>query len=217
MSSLFGPAAVLVQLLALGERFEAAVPKCDAATAHCIGLEVFVTIEDGAPVQTPEWLAGEIAHANELFAAVDLTFEVHGVRFVDDAWAHVHSRSDRDALGERTREPGVAHVFLVRQLDDVDIEGNLLYGVHWRQRGDRSKRWVILSARDGSSTVLAHELGHYFGLPHSTYEESIMNKAPRLSPSWPERVFAKPEQARMRAHRDRMLREGFLVERERGR
>jgi hypothetical protein len=204
--------AVLVQLLGLAQQFEEAVPRCDAKAAHCIGVQAFVTIENGKPVQTPTWLAGEIAHANELFAAIGVAFQLDHVTFIGTPWPHVHSRADRDALGDRTREPGVVHVFMVRQLDDVDIEGAVLYGVHWRRRGDRSQRWIILSARDESSTTLAHELGHYFGLPHSEYEESIMNKAPRSSPRWPERVFATPEVARMRAHRDRMLRIGFLVD-----
>ena len=102
---------------------------------------------------------------------------------------------------------------MVRQLDDVDIIGNLLYGVHWRKRGDRSQRWIILSARDESGATLAHEMGHFFGLPHSTYDVSIMNKAPRPSPPWTERVFADPEQARMRRERDRMLGTGFLEDR----
>lgn len=210
-----GPSAVLVQLLSLSQEFRAAVPACPDGPSHCVGIEVFVTMEDGAPVQSPAWLAGEVKHLNVLFAAIDVGFELSSVRFIGAEWAHIHSRDDRDALGERPRDPGVVHMFMVRQLDDVDIDGAILYGVHWRKRGDRSQRWIILSARDESSTVLPHEMGHYFGAPHSTYDESIMNKSPRLVPAWTDRVFAPPEEARMRRHRDRMLREGTLVERAR--
>jgi hypothetical protein len=211
----FGPSAVLVQLLSLSQEFQAAVPACPEGPKHCVGIEVFVTVEDGAPVQTPAWLAGEVKHLNELFAVIDVGFELAAVRFIGAEWAHVHSRADRDALGERARDPGVVHLFMVRRLDDVDIEGAILYGVHWRKREDRSQRWIILSDRDVSSTVLPHEMGHYFGAPHSTYEESIMNKAPRLVPAWPDRVFADPEEVRMRRHRDRMLGDGTLVDRPR--
>jgi len=213
MQPALGPAAVLVQMLGLAQTFEEAAPHCAETTEHCVGVEVFVTIEDGKPVQSPEWLAGELKRANELFAAIGVGFELHRVRFIGGQWSHVHSRADRDALGDRARERGVVHVFMVRELDDVDIIGGVLYGVHWRRRGDRSQRWIILSARDGSSTTLAHEMGHYFGLPHSTYEESIMNKTARASPTWPERVFAGPEHAKMRRHRDRMLHDGVLTDR----
>jgi hypothetical protein len=211
----FGPSAVLVQLLSLAQEFQAAVPACPEGPKHCVGIEVFVTVEDGAPVQTPAWLAGEVKHLNELFAVIDVGFELAAVRFIGAEWAQVHSRADRDALGERARDPGVVHLFMVRRLDDVDIEGAILYGVHWRKREDRSQRWIILSDRDVSSTVLPHEMGHYFGAPHSTYEESIMNKAPRLVPAWPDRVFADAEEVRMRRHRDRMLGDGTLVDRPR--
>lgn len=195
----------------LAEQFVSQSPRCREPVEHCVGIELFVTIEDGEPVQTPAWMAGELDHANELFASIGVGFELDTVGFVGEQWAHVHSRLDRDRLGRRQRKPGFVHVFLVRQLDDVDIEGNLLYGVHWRDRGDTSRRWIVLSERDSSSTVLAHEMGHYFGLPHSRYDVSIMNKAPRDTPTWPERVFAEPEVERMARRRDDMLGSGFLV------
>jgi hypothetical protein len=208
--------ALAIRLTTLEADFTDASPTCPQAAEHCVGIELFVVIEDGEPVQTPAWFAGEIVHANELFAPIDVGFELERVRFVGGQWAHVHSRLERDELGRREREPGRVHVFMVRQLDDVDIIGNQLYGVHWRDRGDTSNRWIIVSARDSSATVLAHETGHYFGLPHSSYEVSIMNKSPRLAPTWPNRVFAEPELAKMRRHRDRMLQSGFLKPRPRG-
>lgn len=213
MTAYLGALALLTGLQGLSDGFIDAAPRCDSATVHCVGIELFVTIEDGAPVQDAAWWAGELRHANELFGSIGVAFELQAVRFVGTQWSHVHSRLDRDRLGRRDRQSGLVHVFMVRQLDDVDIEGNLLYGVHWRDRADTSNRWIILSARDSSSTVLAHEMGHYFGLPHSRYEISIMNKMPRDRPTWPERIFAPPEVEKMRGHRDRMLESGFLKER----
>jgi hypothetical protein len=201
---------LVMGLAALGERFREAVPPCPDEVEHCIGIELFVVIDDGQPVQTPAWWASEVAHANALFEPVDVAFELADVHFISHTWAHVHSRLDRDRLGRRDRSPGLVHVFMVRRLDDVDIEGNLLYGVHWRDRGDTTHRWIIVSARDTSSTVLVHEMGHYFGLPHSRHDVSVMNKAPRTVPAWPDRVFAPPELEKARQHRDRMLASGFL-------
>jgi hypothetical protein len=204
--------ALLAGLASLQQGFTDVAPACPPKVEHCVGVELFVVLEQGRPVQTAEWFAGQLEHANRLFAAVEVGFELRGVSFLDGSWAHVPDRIQRDRLGRRERSPGVVHVFMVRRLDDVDIADNQLYGVHWRDRADVSNRWVIVSARDSSNTVLSHELGHYFGLPHSSHPESVMNKAPRSEPSWPDRVFAVSEQQRMRRKRDAMLSSGFLVE-----
>jgi hypothetical protein len=205
--------ALLLGLQSEAQRFREAVPACEAAVEHCFGIELFVVLDQGKPVRSPAWWAGQVAHANRLFAAVDVAFELADVHFISTTWAHVHSRLDRDRLGRRDRTRGLVHVFMVRQLDDVDIEGNLLYGVHWRDRADTAHRWIIVSERDTSSTVLVHEMGHYFGLPHSSHAVSVMNKQPRATPPWPERVFADPELVRVRQHRDRMIASGFLAPR----
>lgn len=177
------------------------------------GLEVFVVVENGSRVKDRAWLDAEVAHANELFAAAGIDFEIARIREIDARWAHIATRDHRDALGRRARTPGLISVFLVRQLDDVDIEGKKLFGVHWRYRKDRKKTWVILSARDKTATALAHELGHFFGLPHSRYRKSVMNKRPRAEPSWPERVFVKPELSRIRRECQRFLRAARLTPR----
>jgi hypothetical protein len=204
---------LVLGLASLEQGFREAVPPCPEEARHCIGIELFVVLEEGQPVQTPAWWAGQVAHANRLFAPVDVAFELVHVRFIPHTWAHVHSRLDRDRLGRRQRASGVVHVFMVSRLDDVDIEGNLLYGVHWRDRARIENRWIIVSARDTSSTVLVHEMGHYFGLPHSGHDVSVMNKRPREVPAWPDRVFADPELERIGQHRDRMLASGFLAPR----
>jgi hypothetical protein len=207
--------AMLLRVGTLTDAFAAAAPPCPEGAKYCFGIELFVVLEDGDPVQTAKWWAGEAARANDLFAAMDVGFELAGVHFIGGEWAHIDTRLTRDKLGRRDRTPGFVHVFMVRELDDVDIDGNRLYGVHWRDRGRAGQRWIILSARDGSATTFAHETGHYFGLPHSSYDVSIMNKSPRSDPPWPERVFAEPEVRRAVRHRDRMLAEKFLVRRKR--
>ena len=205
--------AMLLRVGALAGDFMAAVPACPKDAGHCFGIELFVVLERGEPVQSSQWWAAEVARANDLFAPMDVGFELAAVHFIGEQWAHIDTRLTRDKLGRRDRARGVMHVFMVRQLDDVDIEGNRLYGVHWRDRGRAGQRWIILSARDSSATTFAHEAGHYFGLPHSSYAVSIMNKSPRDEPPWTERVFAEPEVDRAARHRDRMVAEKFLVRR----
>ena len=61
--------------------------------------------------------------------------------------------------------------------------------------------------------VLAHELGHFFSLPHGVEPTSIMNKRPRDNPPWEERVFTRREQTAMIEALTRMLDSGRLVPR----
>jgi hypothetical protein len=176
-----------------------------------VPVEVFVVHEDGEPVVSREWLDAQVDHANRLFWPAEVGFEIERVEPLAFTYAHIASRAERDALADAARRtPGRVHLFMVRQLDDVDIAGNLLFGVHWRLRRDRSQTWIIMSTRDTSGTVLAHELGHLFELPHSRYPESIMNKDPSLTLPWPERVFAEPELQRIRRQARRHLQTGRL-------
>ncbi|MFV8751806.1 matrixin family metalloprotease [Nannocystaceae bacterium ST9] len=180
---------------------------------HCVALHVHVVVGPEGPVQTPVWLAAQLEHAFRLFEPVDVGFQVESVDSVDASFARMATREQRDAIGRSRFSRGVVHLFVVAQLDDVDAPGEQIRGVHWRQRSNTDKRWVIVSAI-AQSTVLAHELGHFFGLPHSSYRRSIMNKTPREDPPWEARVFVDEELAIVRAERDRMFTDSSLVERE---
>jgi len=102
----------------------------------------------------------------------------------------------------------VVHVFVTGQLDDIDTPGAVAYGVTWR-RGDT--KYVILSTQAWERT-LAHELGHVFGLPHSTHPISIMNKTPRTEPPPEERRFADEELAAMKRRLAQIVKAKVLVD-----
>jgi hypothetical protein len=170
--------------------FAAATTACDPARARCFEIRLHVALDGDKSVVTAEWFAKQLAAANTHFAAADIAFELAGVDPLPASAAHVVTRADRDALG-RGRTADVIHVYLVGTLDDVDVPGEARNGVAWRRRGDPSK-YVILASRARPFT-LAHELGHVFGLPHSKYAISIMNKTPRDQPPAEERTFAPEE------------------------
>lgn len=160
----------------------------------CVPLDVWVV--DGVAVSAA-WFAEQLAEANRTFAAVDTGFSVASVQALPAEVGHVATRADRDALGEgRWREAAVS-VYVVARLDDVDADGQIR-GVHWR-RGERggAPSWIIVSAI-APPIVLAHELGHRFGLRHGRAPESIMNKAPRTDPDPATWGFTTREQRTLR-------------------
>jgi len=191
------------------DAFVTASPRCPVKATRCFELAVHVVEEQGADVQTPAWLAEHVREANRLFAPIGVGFRVGSVAPVDAAFADVETRRQRDALGRDEHSLGVVHVFVVRRLADVDVAGEVIRGVHWRDRADTSRRWIILSSI-ASPLVLPHELGHFFGLPHSRHRRSLMNKSPHLDPPWHLRTFPEEELAVMRRRRDEMMADGTL-------
>lgn len=91
----------------------------------------------------------------------------------------IEDRAARDALGDRVvmgrrGEPTRVNVFVTDRLVDVDDPPNERMGVHWRRRRAREVHYLIVSSR-AWPTTLAHELGHYFGNPHSPTPNNIMS------------------------------------------
>lgn len=191
------------------QAFVTGSPPCPAEASRCFELAVHVVEEGGEDVATPQWMAAQVREANRLFAPVGVGFRVGSAKVVDAAFADVQTRLDRDRLGRDEHTLGVVHVFVVRRLADVDVAGEVIRGVHWRDRAETSRRWIILSSI-ASPLVLAHELGHFFGLPHSRHRESIMNKLPHMDPPWHLREFPEAEQAVMKRRRDEMVADGTL-------
>ena len=130
------------------------------------------------------WINAQLETANRLMAPANVRFVLQGIEVLDAAHSRLETRADRDALGglvtgHARRLPGgarprVVDVFIVELLRDVDEPPRLRMGVHWRQRKNRQNRYVILAASAGSS-VLAHELGHYFGNPHTDVVDNVMS------------------------------------------
>ncbi|HEY6039197.1 MAG TPA: matrixin family metalloprotease [Kofleriaceae bacterium] len=154
---------------------------------------VFQIVLHVAPETVSEtWLDQMLAVANAQFAAVDASF-AYASRDEHSA-AHVVTRTDRDAFAKQVTDNQI-HVFVIGKLENVD-DDKPVHGVTWRGKG---KRYIIIAA-DSPDRVLAHELGHLFGLPHSTYKISIMNKTKRDDPPLDQRRFSDEELKLLRAN-----------------
>lgn len=187
-------------------------PGCPEGRSRCVGIHLHVAVGPAGPPATPAWMAAALEHAFWLFEPVDVGFQIVAVDAIGPEFSHVATREQRDAIGQARFDRGVVHMFLVARLDDVDVPGEQIRGVHWRQRSNVEKRWIILS-KIGSKVVMGHELGHFFGLPHSRYTDSVMNKRPREDPPWDQRVFVPDELAIVKAERDSMFTSGMLKHR----
>jgi hypothetical protein len=164
-----------------------------AATTFSLRVSTAVD-EAGKPLADAAWLAAEIDAAEGLF-------EPFGVRFVkvdgaplDARLAHMETRADRNALAPYVA-PHDIDVFVVGSLRDVDDPTQVRRGVHWH--APSGTHYVILVA-SAPRTVLAHELGHYFGNAHSRVIDNLMSYERSGAP-----VFFDAEQGRRIAARAR--------------
>ena len=146
------------------------------ALAAPVELELNVRVAEAAPgesVRDAAWLDAQVAEANRLMAPADVHFTVRLGPPLPERHARMETRADRDALAALARGRGI-RVYVVASLRDVDEPDRMRQGVHWRRRANRAHRCVILSAAAGP-TVLAHELGHYFGNPHTQVVDNVMS------------------------------------------
>jgi hypothetical protein len=191
----------------------AALPACEAARAHCIGIQLHVPVDadrGDALIAHADWLAVELAEANRHFAPIDVGFQVVGADALPAGAGRVATPAERDAVAEGRLTGKVIHLFITGQLDDVDRPGEVIRGVTWHLRGG-DRKYVILSTV-APERVLAHEFGHVFGLSHSRLAISIMNKRPRAEPPIEQRTFAESELAAMRPVLRRLLRDQVIAD-----
>lgn len=165
-----------------------------------------VAVENGSEVVTAAWLAARMRQADTIFAPSGLSFVEREHTTMDASHARMEDRADRHALGGLL-VPRSINVLVVASLRDVDDPSIYRQGVHWRSLSYPGTHYVILSMISGETT-LAHELGHFFGNPHSPVTNNIMSydRDGTVVPFFDDRQLR-----RIRARARRYLASGELV------
>lgn len=158
--------------LALAPALAAAAPLAAQPLAP-LPIALTVAVENGSEVVTAAWLAARMRQADTIFSPSGLSFTEREHLTMDASHARMEDRPDRHALGGML-VPRSINVFVVASLRDVDDPSIFRQGVHWRSLTHPGTHYVILSMISGETT-LAHELGHFFGNPHSPVPNNIMS------------------------------------------
>lgn len=132
-----------------------------------------VPVRFGAAVEIPQELVlAQRAEAERLYPMLRFEWPAANDK-VDEKFRALDTRTDRDDL-RKLLLPKVVNVFFVESLRDVDDRSLYRRGVHWRPAPNPGVRYIIV-IRDAPPSVLAHELGHYFGLPHVATKNNLMS------------------------------------------
>lgn len=151
----------------------AALPGRAQETATTFTIDFGVVEVEGARVVADAWIDARVAEANRVFAPCAVAFVRGETYAIPSEHARLETRADRNRLSAHVR-PDVIDLFVVATLMDVDEPGRERRGVHWRERGTGT-HYVIVSAIAAWPSIFAHELGHYFGEPHSDTPNDVMS------------------------------------------
>lgn len=178
-------AAVLLQLVVFAPAQEVPLREPTITLALHVADDAFFDVvgteapspQEGVPVSRR--LAALVDPLHRIFASTGLRFRVLPAQKLHLPSPNIAGRSGRDALALAVPQtPGTIDVFVVASVGDVDDPRKEVAGVHWRylglSKGNRGRRYIILSANAADSDTLAHELGHWFGLVHVKDPANLM-------------------------------------------
>lgn len=139
-------------------------------------ITLHVATDDGEPVMSRAAAQAWVRRANQALAPYGLSVEVVAVRRMPAGWSEVTRWQSRRALAGYAPPDGTIHVFAIDALDD-GRRMRRIRGLHWRYRGLtrslRGREYVVVTTA-APSTTFAHEIGHLFGLRHTTRVDNIM-------------------------------------------
>ncbi|CAN5737027.1 hypothetical protein BH09MYX1_BH09MYX1_18210 [soil metagenome] len=112
--------------------------------------------------------------ARSIYAPVGFDLAVDVVLPLDESHHRIENVATRDTLAPLVRGQRI-NVFLVEALRDAEVKDLYRLGVTWDSRVAPLRRYIILT-RGARESSLAHELGHFFGIPeHSATKNNLMS------------------------------------------
>jgi hypothetical protein len=171
-------------------------------------LPVALTIrvaDCGGPTRPPEWVTAQVEAARALLAPHGIALTARTETFTPPA-CQALTRADRDRFAGSVGATGSVTVLVLPRVRDLDVPSYDLMGVHWRTG---ARRWVFLTAR-ARPPVLAHELCHFFGLPHDPAGGNLMTPGPS-SPQWRSATPPRPFAPLLTPAQVRRLRAGVIA------
>jgi hypothetical protein len=142
-------------------------------------ITLHMATDDGEPVTARSGVRRWVERANQDLAPFGIQLEVRAVRHLPDGWESVTRWGQRRQLAHYAPTDGTIHVFVIEELDRRrrPVLGRKVRGLHWRYRGLNPKlaqREYVVVTSGAPTTTLVHEIGHLFGLRHSTSSDNIM-------------------------------------------
>jgi hypothetical protein len=143
-----------------------------------VPLTLHVERRDGRVVADNAWVEAQVQRASARYAPAGIVFVASAGASLNLSTDGIEQTRQRHLLARHASPDGTIHIFVVRRLANKDRAGGWIGGVHWRyvgaRRGWRGRRYIILSHSGALPDTLAHELGHWFGLKHTTASDNLM-------------------------------------------
>lgn len=116
---------------------------------------------------TPQAIFQQLCSVNDFFAnqASNLQFYLQDINVINDAEAYFfHFDPDGKKVLEDNRVDQVINVFIVEDASSSDQTGEGITLGYYSSAND----WIVIRRDEinGTSETLAHEIGHFFSLPH---------------------------------------------------
>jgi hypothetical protein len=171
-------------------------PERSSGRRHAAAVKVPVWVHlataAGDPVVSRFRVRAWLRRANAALAPYGIELVAQRVTRLPAGAAHLDTWRSSQRLAAYAPVDGRVHLFVLGDVDGTPLgrsilrAGKRVRGLHWRYRGVRRElrgRQYIVVTGHAPSTTLAHEVGHLFGLRHSTAEDNIMcgcRDAPRM-------------------------------------